>query len=82
MLDLLLNMHLQLGISTKKKDTQKVESVQRKAVTFILNDYDRDTSVSKMKKKLNLDSIELRRKVKQIKLTHSIAPQKVSYQMP
>ena len=43
---------------------RKVESVQRKAVGFILNDYDRDRSVSKMIKKLNLDSIELRCKVK------------------
>ena len=55
---------------------QKVESVQRKAARFILNDYDRDSSVSKMIKKLNLDSIELRRKVKKLKLMHSIASQK------
>ena len=38
---------------------QKVKSVQRKAARFILNDYNRDSSVSKMIKKLNLDSIEL-----------------------
>ena len=36
---------------------QKVEGVQRKVARFILNDYDRDSSVSKMIKKLNLDSI-------------------------
>ena len=41
-----------------------------------MNDYDRDSSVSKKIKKLNLDSIELRRKVKKLKLMHSIASQK------
>ena len=52
------------------------ESVQRKAARFILNDYNKDSSVSKMIKKLNLDSIELRRKVKKLKLMHSMASQK------
>ena len=35
-----------------------------------------DSSVSKMIKELNLDSIELRRKVKKLKLMHSITSQK------
>ena len=56
---------------------QKVESVQRKATRFILNDYDRDSSVSKMMKELNLDYTELRRKVKKkSKVMRSIASQK------
>ena len=62
--------------TNNKNVTQKVESVQRKAAKFILNDYNKDSSVSKMIKKLNLDSIELRRKVKKLKLMHSIASQK------
>ena len=59
-----------------KNVIQKVESVQRKAARFILNDCNKDSSVSKMIKKLNLDSIELRRKVKKLKLMDSIASQK------
>ena len=62
--------------TNNKNVIQKVESVQRKAARFILNDYNKDSSVSKMIKKLNLDSIELRRKVKKLKLMHSIASQK------
>ena len=62
--------------TNNKNVTQKVERVQRKAARFILNDYNKDSSVSKMIKKLNLDSIELRRKVKKLKLMHSIASQK------
>ena len=54
----------------------KVESVQRKAARFFFNGYDRDSSVSKLIKKLNLDSIELRQKVKKLKLIHSIVSQK------
>ena len=54
----------------------KVESVQRKAARFFFNSYDRDSSVSKLIKKLNLDSIELRSKVKKLKLMLSIASQK------
>ena len=76
MLDL-LNMHLQLRIPTINMSSKRLrESVQRKAARFILNDYNKDSSVSKMIKKLNLDSIELRRKVKKLKLMHSIASQK------
>ena len=62
--------------TNNKNAIQKNESVYRKAVRFILNDYNKDSSVSKMMKKLNLNSIELRRKVKQLKLTHSITSQK------
>ena len=62
--------------TNNKNFIQKVESVQRKAARFILNDYNKNSSVSKMIKKLNLDSIELRRKVKKLKLMHSIASQK------
>ena len=76
MLDLLLNTHLQFGIPTIKNVIQKVGSVQRKAARFRLNDYNKDSSVSKMINKLNLDSTELRRKVKKLKLMHSIALQK------
>ena len=62
---------------------QKVESVQRKTTGFILNDYDRDSSVSKMMKELNLDFIELRRKVKKNqKLCIPSHHKKLSYQMP
>ena len=62
--------------TNNKNVIQKVESVQRKAARFILNDYNKDSSVSKMIKKLNLDSIELRRKGKKLKLLPSIASQK------
>ena len=62
--------------TNNKNVIQKNESVHRKAVRFILNDYNKDSSVSKMKKKLNLNSIELRRKVKKLKLTHTITSQK------
>ena len=62
--------------TNNKNVIQKVESVQRKAARFILNDYNKDSSVSKMIKKLNLDSIELRPKIKKLKLMHSIAWQK------
>ena len=62
--------------TNNKKVIKKVQSVQRKAVRFILNDHNRDSSVSKMIKKLNIDSIELRRKVKKLELMHSIASQK------
>ena len=62
---------------------QKVESVQRKATRFILNDYDRDSSVPKMMKELNLDYTELRRKVKKNqKLCVPSHHKKLSYQMP
>ena len=67
--------------TNNKNVMKKVESVQRKAARFILNDYNKDSSVLKMIKKLNLVSIELRRKVKKLKLMHSIASQKLSYQM-
>ena len=59
--------------TNNKNVTQKVESVQRKASRFILNDYNKDSSVSKMIKKLYLDSIELRCRVKKLKLMHSVA---------
>ena len=80
-LDLLLNRSPAWD-NNNKNVIQKVESIQRKAVTFFLNDYDRDTSVSKMIKELNLDSIGLRRKVKQLKRIHTIASQKFFYGMP
>ena len=48
--------------TNNKNAIQKNESVYRKAVRFILNDYNKDSSVSKMMKKL--------------KLTHSITSQK------
>ena len=54
---------------------QKVEGFQRKTARFILNHCDKDSSVSKTKKELNFESAELRRKVKKIKLMHSIASQ-------
>ena len=38
-----------------------------------MNDYNKDSSVSKMIKKLYLDSIELRCRVKKLKLMHSVA---------
>ena len=66
----------QVWDTNNKNVIQKVESVQRKAARFILNDYNKDSSVSKMIKKLNLDSIELRCKIKKVKLMHSIASQK------
>ena len=59
--------------TNNKNVIQKVESVQRKAARFILNDYNKDSSVSKMIKKLYLDSIELRCRVKKLKLMHSVA---------
>ena len=62
--------------TNNKNVMKKVESVQRKSARFILNDYNKDSSVLKMIKKLNLVSIELRRKVKKLKLMHSIASQK------
>ena len=74
-------MHLQLGIATIKMSSKKL-SIQRKEARFILNGYNRNSSVSKLIKKLNLDSIELRRKVKKLKVMHSIASPKVSDQMP
>ena len=43
---------------------------------FIMNKYDSDCSVSKMIKELNLDSLELRRKVKKLKIMHSIKSEK------
>ena len=52
--------------TNNKNVIQKVESVQRKAARFIFNDYNKDSSVLKMMKKLNLHSIELRRTVKKI----------------
>ena len=67
--DLLLNMHLQLGIITKKmsfkrlKVFTKKKKKKKKAARFILNDYNRNSSVSKMIKKLNLDTTELSCKV-------------------
>ena len=62
--------------TNNKNVIQKVESVQRKKARFILNDYIKDNSVSKTIKKLSLDSIKLRRKVRKLKLIHSIASQK------
>ena len=53
--------HFNIYVAVKRP---RDESVQRKAARFILNDYDTDRSVSKMMKKLNLDSTELRCKVK------------------
>ena len=64
--DLLLNMHLQLGIITKKMSFKRLKvftKKKKKAARFILNDYNRDSSVSKMIKKLNLDTTELSCKV-------------------
>ena len=43
--------------TNNKNVIKKVQSVQTKAVRFILNDHNRDSSVSKMIKKLNIDSI-------------------------
>lgn len=62
--------------------SKKLKAFKEKQSHFFLNDYDRDTSVSKMIKELNLDSIRLRRKVKQLKRMHTIASQKFFYGMP
>ena len=62
--------------NNNKNVIEKVEIVQRKADRFILNDCNKDSGVSKMIKKLNLDSVDLRCKVKKLKLMHSIASQK------
>ena len=62
--------------TNNKNVIEKVEIVQRKADRFILNDCNKDSGVSKMIKKLNLDSVDLRCKVKKLKLMHSIASQK------
>ena len=51
-------------VTNYKNVIQKVEKVQRKTARFILNDFNRNSSASKMIKKLNLNSIELRYKVK------------------
>ena len=68
MSDLLLNMHLQLRISTIKMPSQKLKVF--KAARFILNDYKSDISASKMLKEPNLDSTELRCKVKTYAFHH------------
>ena len=57
--------------TNNKNVIQKIENVQRKAARFILIDYDKDSRVSKMIKKLNVDSFELRRVVKILKVMHS-----------
>ena len=41
--------------NNNKNVIQKVQSVQRKAARFFLNDYNKNSSVAKMIKKLNLD---------------------------
>ena len=46
-----------------KKDTQKVESVQRRAARFVCNNYDRHSSVSNMLSDLGWQSLEFRRSV-------------------
>lgn len=60
-----------------KNNVEKVESVQRKAARFIMNDFNRSSSVTNMVKELNLDFVELRRKVKKVKLLHSILIQMI-----
>ena len=52
--------------TSNKNVIQKVEIVQRKAARFIFNDYNKDSNLLKMMKKLNLDSIELRCTVKKL----------------
>ena len=62
--------------TNNKNVIQKVENVQRKAARFVLNGYDKDSRVSKMIKKLNVYSFELRRVVKILKVMHSTISQK------
>ena len=53
-----------------------IENVQRKAVRFIMSDYNKDSSVTSMMKQLNLDTTATRRKVKKLKLLHLILAKK------
>ena len=63
--------------TNNKKVIENIESVQRKAIRFIMNDYKQDSSVTKMMKQLNMDPLDIRRKVKKLKLLQSILSQKV-----
>mgnify|MGYP001796102237 CR=1 FL=1 len=63
--------------TNNKKVIENIESVQRKAIRFIMNDYKQDSSVTKMMKQLNIDPLDIRRKVKKLKLLRSILSQKV-----
>lgn len=51
---------------------EKVESVERKAEMFMVNDHNWDSCVAIMIKELNINSTELRQKVEKVKLLHSI----------
>ena len=62
--------------TNNQKVIKTIESVQRKAVRFIMNDYNRDSSVTNMMNKMDLDYMETTRKVKKLKLLHSILSQK------
>ncbi|XP_072028333.1 uncharacterized protein [Amphiura filiformis] len=50
----------------------KLESIQRQAARFVMNDYSRENSVSAMLDELNWDSLQHRRAVSKVTMMHRI----------
>ena len=49
-----------------KELIQKLEAIQNRGARFVLNNYDRSSSVTAMKEKLDWESLELRRKITRV----------------
>ena len=55
-----------------QNDTTQLEKVQRNAARFILSDYERNSYVTDMLYKLNLDTLERRRQHHMVKTFHTV----------
>ena len=58
--------------SNTKQNRDGVEMVQRRAARFVLNCYERTTSVTKMLKQLDWETFELRRKRARLTMLHKM----------
>ena len=60
-----------LGYKTSTKElTQKLESVQNRGARFVTDNYKRGSSVTEIKRELEWESLEERRKVNRVSILH------------
>ena len=70
-----------IGLNTNV-DTQKVERVQRAAANFVVGDYQRRSSVTAMLSRLEWDSLEIRRRLRDASMFYKIFNGLVNIPLP
>jgi len=63
-------------------DIDKLEKIQRRAARWVLNDYNRTSSVTQMLDQLSWPTLQTRRKISRLQLLHKILHQDISLSIP